>query len=257
MGTLRLTYHIETVLILNLKKRPDRFWATYGALVAAGTPINRIRRVEATPGCDFKDRDALIHAATEDGFPEFSYLVNDLATDDPNYQIELNIKSQAWNYCQMLRYLKDTNQSGLILYDDRYVKNWQNLESLYKALLRSQPGNGTLILQLDYYFSASLNQKMRRRKRAGLPYIKQGPLCGSDNAMLYSAAGAEWFLGKILEPENERRNVEGTINRLSFLPAKKRPDFWSCDLDFISKLPGNMGSNIQNPELKYPIISTI
>lgn len=248
---------IDVILILNLEHRPDRFWATYGALVAARTPLERIRRVEATPGSDFKDKDALVHAATEDGFPEFSYLVRDLPADDPNYQIELNIKSQAWNYCQMLRYLKDTNQSGLILYDDRYVKEFENLESLYKSLLRSQPRNGTLILQLDYYFSASLNPKMRRRKRDDMPYIKQGPSCGSDNAMLYSAAGAEWFLSKILEPENEYHNVESTINRLSFLPAKKRSDFWSCDLNFISKLPGYMGSNIQNPEENQPSIPTI
>ena len=248
---------IDVILILNLKHRPDRFWATYGALVAAGTPIDRIRRVEATPGSDFKDRDALIHAAIEDGFPQFRYLVYDLPADDPNYQIELNIKSQAWNYCQMLRYLKDTHQSGLILYDDRYVKKFEDLESLYKSLLRSQPGNETLILQLDYYFSASLNPKMRRCKRDDMSYIKRGPSCGSDNAILYSAAGAEWFLSKILEPENEYNNVESTINRLSFLPAKERSDFWSCDLDFISKLPSHMGSNIQNPEEKSPFISTI
>ena len=248
---------IDVILILNLKERYDRFWATYGALVAACTPLERIRRVEATPGSDFKDKDALVRAATGDGFPEFSYLVKDLPADDPNYILELNIKSQTWNYCQMLRYLKDTNQSGLILYDDRYVKNWQDLETLYKVLLRSQPRNDTLILQLDYYFSTCLNQKMRRRKRDDMPYIKQGPSCGSDNAMLYSAAGAEWFLGKILEPENEYKNVESTINRLSFLPAKKRPDLWSCDLDFISKLPGYMGSNIQNSEEKPPLIPTI
>ena len=243
-----MIYDIETVLILNLERRPDRFWACYGANLAAGTPMERVMRVEATPGSDFKDKAALVRATTEDGFPEFDYLVQELAADDPNSQLELNIKSQAWNYCQMLRYLKETNQSGLILYDDRYVKNWENLEALYKVVMRSQPQNKTFILQLDYYFSASLNQKMRHRKHSDFPYIKQGPMTGSENAMLYSAAGAEWFLGKILEPENEYKNIESTINRLSYIRAKERPNFWSCELDFIGKLPGGMGSNIGNPE---------
>ena len=240
-----MVYDIEKVLILNLKKRPDRFWTCYGALMATGTPMDRVMRVEASPGIDFKDKDALVRAATEDGFPEFERIVRELPADDPNYQLELNIKSQAWDYCRMLRYLKDTNQSGLILYDDRYVKNWENLESLYKSLLRSQSRNDTFILQLDYYFSASLNQKMRR-KRGYFPYIKQGPRSSSENAMLYSAAGAEWFLEKILEEENECRNVESTINRLSFIPARERPDFWSCEISFISNLQKLTGSNIGN-----------
>ena len=235
---------IDVILILNLKHRPDRFYTTYGALVAAGTPLERIRRFEATPGSDFKDRDALIHAATEDGFPQFSYLVYDLPSDDPNYQIELNIKSQAWNYCQMLRYLKDTNQSGLILYDDRYIKDWDILSGMYKSLRRMQPDNPCLILQLDRYFSLHFNQKMRRRKYPGVPYIVQGPFSGSENAMLYSPIGAEWFLGKILEPDNDRKNVEATIGRLSFLPRKERPDFWSCELEVVKNI--NFGSDIRS-----------
>ena len=76
---MRSGMEIDVILILNLEHRPDRLWATWGALVAAGTPINRIRRFEATLGSDFKDLDALIHAATEDGFPQMSYLVIDLA----------------------------------------------------------------------------------------------------------------------------------------------------------------------------------
>lgn len=227
---------IDVILILNLEHRSDRLCAVYGALQAAGAPVDRIRRWHATPGSDFKDRDALICAATEDDFPEFSYLVHDLPADDPNYELELNIKSQTWNYCQMLRYLVETEQSGLILYDDRYIKDWEILSGMYKSLRRMQPDNPCLILQLDRYFSLHFNQKMRRRRYRGVPYITAGPFSGSENAMLYSAAGAEWFLSKILSTENKHRNVEATIGRLSFLPRKERPDFWSCELDIVGYL---------------------
>lgn len=244
-------YEIDTVLILNLDERVDRLWATYGALSSAGVPVAKIQRFPATSGSDFKDSDGLIHAATEDGFPQFSYLVKDLPADDPGYQFELNIKSQTWNYCQMLRYLKDTRQSAVILYDDRYIKNWESLVSLY-GTLRHFSSTDNLILQLDYYFSAHFNQQMRRPKFHGIPFVRQGPASSSDNAMVYSPEGAEWFLSKILEPENEFKNVESTIARLSFLPRKERPNFLSCDIELSGTLP-SMGTDIGDKTQRFEI----
>ena len=244
---------IDVVLILNLEHRRDRLWTTYGALHAVGVPMERIKRWHATPGSDFKDSDALIHAATEDGFPQLSYLVIDLPADSPDYQLELNIKSQTWNYCQMLRYLAETEQTGLILYDDRYIKDWGILSGMYKSLRKMQPNNPRLILQLDRYFSMHFNQKMRRRRYSdNVRYIVAGPFSGSENAMLYSPAGAEWFLSKILEPENKNHNVEATIGRLSFLPRKERPDFWSCELDIVGNLSFG-GSDIQSSPNSFNI----
>ena len=251
---------IDVILILNLEHRPDRLWTTFGALVAGGAPVDIIHRWHATPGSDFKDLDALIRAATEDGFPQLSYLVINLPADSPDYQLELNIKTQAWNYCQMLRYLVETNQSGLILYDDRYVKDWGILSGMYKNLRRMQPDNPCLIVQLDHYFSLHFNQKMRPPTYRGVPYIRQGPISGSENAMLYSPAGAEWFLSETLVPENKNHNIEATIGRLSFLPREERPDFWSCDPDFdvVRTIPA-MGSNINihsdTPVLTMPTIN--
>ena len=164
----------------------------------------------------------MIQAATDDGFPEFSYLV--VNRPDDELYFELNIKSQAWNYCQMLRYLVETQQTGVILYDDRFIKDWINLQCTYDVL-RSDEAPNPVILQLDYYFSGHFNQGIKRRRHGHVPYIQQGPTTASENAMVYSPDGAEWFLARILEPENEGRNIESTIARLATVPTQKTPLF--------------------------------
>lgn len=242
---------IDVVLILNLEKRVDRLYAIYGALWAAGVPKGKIKRWPAISGDNFQDRDALIQAATDDGFPEFSHLILDRPHEKP--YLELNIKSQAWNYCQMLRYLVETQQTGVILYDDRFIKDWINLQGTYHVLKQDE-AQDPVILQLDYYFSGHFNQKIKRHQHQHLPYIQQGPTTASENAMVYSPDGAEWLLARILEPENEGRNMEATIARLAVLPRKKRPYFWSVHRDF--SLTGalyHLGSDIQLPGVGHLI----
>ena len=162
-------------------------------------------------------------------FLSFSYLV--VSRPDDEFYFELNIKSQAWNYCQMLRYLVETQQSGVILYDDRFIKDWINLQCTYNVI-KGHEAENPVILQLDYYFSGHFNQKIKRQRHRHVCYIQQGPTTGSENAMVYSPDGAEWFLARILEPENEGKNVESTICRLAALSRKKRPYFWSVHRDF-------------------------
>lgn len=224
-----MRYEIDVVLILNLEKRVDRLYSVFGALWAADVPKGKVKRWPAISGDNFQDRDALIQAATDDGFPEFSYLV--VNRPDDELYFELNIKSQAWNYCQMLRYLVETQQTGVILYDDRFIKDWINLQCTYDVL-RGDEAPNPVILQLDYYFSGHFNQGIRRRRHGHVPYIQQGPTTASENAMVYSPDGAEWFLARILEPENEGRNIESTIGRIATFPRKKRPYFWSVHRDF-------------------------
>lgn len=239
-----MRHEIDVVLILNLEKRLDRLYAIYGALCAAGTPKEKIKRWPAISGDNFEDRDALIQAATDDGFPEFSSLVVNRPNDELYF--ELNIKSQAWNYCQMLRYLVETQQTGVILYDDRFIKDWINFQGTYNTLKRHEAQN-PVILQIEYYFSGHFNQKIKRRRHRHVSYIQQGPTTASENAMVYSPDGAEWFLARILEPENKGRNLESTIARLATLPRKKRSYFWSVHRDFslIGSLP-RPGSDIQD-----------
>lgn len=242
---------IDVVLILNLEKRVDRLYAVYGALWAAGVGKEKIKRWPAISGDNFQDRDALIQAATDDGFPEFSHLVVERPHEKPYH--ELNIKSQAWNYCQMLRYLVETQQTGVILYDDRFIKDWINFQGTYNTLKRHEAQN-PVILQLDYYFTGHFNQKIKRCRHQGLTYIQQGPTTTSENAMVYSPDGAEWFLARILEPANEGRNIETTIARLSALPRKKRSCFWSVHRDFsLIGVFNRLGSDIDIPGVGHPI----
>lgn len=210
-------YPIGVIFILNLDHRYDRLWRCYGALEASGAPVDKIIRFRARSGTDFEDLEALDRAARRDGWKDFLY-----HEENPD-TFTLKIYAQRWNYCQMLRYLIEKEQSGVILYDDRYITDWLNLAITYQQLRRHAPDTAPVILQMDYYFSVSAEQAPRVR-HPDIPYLFEGPLCGSDNAMLYSPAGAEYMLEKILEQDI---NVEVTINRLSSLTREERCGFWS------------------------------
>ena len=246
------SHQVDIVLILNLEDRYDRLWTVYGALIAAGTPRDMIRRWSATPGSDFENIEAFVDAATEDGFPDiFTHLLElekEVEIDDRC----MSIQTQFWNYSQMLRYLRDTNQTGVILYDDRYIKDWNILAETYHFLRESQPDNACLILQLDYYHSLYSNQKQALNpiRHHDVRYIVEGPTSANDNAMLYTAEGAEFLLNKILA-KRDYYNMETTIDALSYLPREDNPDFWSVDIGIVETI--GFGSNIDpNNEFNKP-----
>lgn len=249
-------YPIDIVLVLNLKSRPDRLWSVFGALTVAGVPLNIIKRWDAIPGSNYESFSEIANDAVKDRFPEFEQIFeiederseNNLAKDITD-QLAINILTQRWSYCQMLRYLIDNQLSGLILYDDRFIKNWDIISTTYNILRLAQPNNKKLILQLDYYNASSCNQDgflnpVPYNQGNYVYYILEGPITSSENAMLYSPEGAEFMLNELLT-HRIAHGVEASINRLSFLPREERSDYWSVHPDFqiVSYLPA-LGSDI-------------
>ena len=117
---------IQEILVLNLTDRMDRYYSVYGALHAAGTPMERIQRWEAMPASEYKNIGALVDAAVKDGFPEFQTLL-----ENKKFSQRLTKGAQFWSYCQMLRYIIQEHRVTVILYDDRYITNWSQLAAAY------------------------------------------------------------------------------------------------------------------------------
>ena len=237
-------YQIDVILVLNLEHRPDRFYMVYAGLDIADAPLDRVKRWNAVPGSKFKSLQEIVEATAEDGFPKFQlYCLSEENCSDryeDELQFHINVMTQKWSYCQMLRYLRDTNQSGLILYDDRYVRSWLHLADTYHYLREAQLGNDTLILQLEYYENIWC-QRYDRIRHPSVPYIVEGPISSSENAMVYSPEGAAFLLEYLFI--NSELFVESTIGHLSHQPREKIPYFWSYDVDIVGWF--DTGTNIR------------
>ena len=243
---------IHEILVLNLKDRMDRYYSVYGALHAAGAPEEKIKRWHAMPASDYKDTAALVDAAVKDGFPEFQTLL-----ENNKFSPRLAKGAQFWSYCQMLRYIGQEHRVTVILYDDRYITNWSQLAGVYCYMKEIEndlhPKVEFNILQLEYYHDFT-NQIVNiyahpdeySRPYPMMPYILQGPLGASENAMLYTPKGAKFFLEKLLNTFDD--SIEKTLTGLIHLPPEERGGFWTCNYPAVAVMPG-MGSNMYRDDI--------
>ena len=245
-------HQIQEILVLNLKERMDRYHAVYGALHAAGANTNDIKRWEAMPASDYKDTAALVDAAVKDGFPEFQTLFENNGMSGRSTK-----NAQFWSYCQMLRYIAERNITAVILYDDRYITNWSQLANVYSCMknIEDNPDSGVVldVLQLEYYHDDHhqiVNIYTHPDKFSVpypcLPYILQGPLGQSENAMLFTPNGAKFFLQRLLNFFND--SIEHTLIGLIDPPVEERNGFWTCNYPAVGWIPG-MGSNMYKDDM--------
>ena len=251
---------IQEILVLNLKDRVDRYYSVYGALCAAGAPVEKIKRWEAMPASDYKNIEALVDAAGKDGFPEFQRLL-----ENNKFSPRLAKAAQFWSYCQMLRHIGQEQRVTVILYDDRYITNWSQLAAVYCYMkeIEQNPDTGVAfdILQLEYYHDFT-NQIVNiyahpdkySRPYPMMPHILQGPLGASENAMLYTPEGAKFFLDRLLNTFND--SIETSLTGLIHLPPEERGGFWTCNYPAVAVVPG-MGSNMYRDDIDLTAEMTV
>ena len=217
-------HQIDEVLVLNLESRRDRKWAAIGALDLAYTPLERVRIWNAIPASDFENLQQIGASAAADGFPWFVAYVKRCG-----FIRHPMIVAQAWSYCQMLRHIAESDITGLILYDDRYIIDFEQLASLNYWLTRI----GYKFVQLDYYDNIEhLHMGFELKIHDKIPYLAEGPLGCSENAILYSPQGAMWtlnFLEANLTDKLERAgvNIETALTQISHLPREERTGIWT------------------------------
>ena len=215
-------YKIDEVLVLNLKSRPDRKWAAIGALTLAQCPLERVRIWNAAPASEFENTHQIGEAAAADGFPWLLDYAN-------NTDLRLYVVAQAWSYCQMLRHLAEHNLTGIILYDDRYILDFEQLSAVHYWLSNFNHNDVRipyLMLQCDYYQSLQHNIGYEWDLHPEFPYLAEGPLGGSENAVVYTSEGAKFFLDYLEKHMTE--NVGSTLANISYLPRSERFGVWTA-----------------------------
>ena len=272
MKEINFTYgrfKIEEVVVLNLAHRFDKKWAMIGALLAVGCPLDRIRLWNAAPGNAFEDIDPLLDYVVADGFPWFETFAKKRYSDlkRPETLIrEIKILAQAWSYCQMLRHLSENNINGIILYDDRYILDFEQLSAILywlRDFSDKDEGLPFRMLQCDSYENVSQHLGWTPKLHSKLPYILEGPAGGSENAIFYTPEGAKFFLDylkKSLSTKefnfacpswNEPGNIEGALSAMSHLPASERLGVWTAyNCQLVHHVQG-FGSDIGVGEPQY------
>lgn len=224
---LHLKYQIDEILILNLPSRSDRKLAVQGAFDATGAMPDRMNFWQAMPASDFESIEDLVDAAVDDGFDFF----RDAHSEGKLNEKPMAIPAQLWSYCQMLRYISEMEQykGFLIIYDDRYIIDYCQFAQLWHFLRNSDSSGYApfMMLQFDYYLMQDFNITMPKVTHPNMPYILEGPLGGSENAMGYTPEGARFFLDRL--QNHICGNVETTLGRLSHLPRNERQGIWTVD----------------------------
>lgn len=255
-------FKIEEVVVLNLEHRFDKKWAMVGALLNAGCPLDRIRIWNAVPGNVFENRDDLGAAASTDGFPWFKDFVGRMGNDLRS----LKILSQAWSYCQMLRHLSENNINGLILYDDRYIVDFEQLSAVTYFLRELDAKDETFpfrMLQCDYYDNIRQDLRWTPQLHKKLPYIIEGPAGASENAIFYTSQGAGFFLNYVERALSTKEfnnayptwtdpsNIETALSMMSHLPASERMGVWTAyNCRLVDHVKG-FGSDIRVGQPQY------
>lgn len=240
---------IERVLVLNLESAPERRQACYTANIVCGVPHDTVYFWRAIPGMSFPNVGALIAEARSE-FPEFGKNILDKYYGY-TARYDLCTTAQAWSYLQMLQDIVATKKNTVILYDDRYIKNFGYLGEV-TSNLSSHCHAPAEILQLEHYTHrlADPNKYMNPEPHNWYPWIFRGPMGGSENAMYFTPKGAEFLLTFILENHfkehlNTARNtIETTIITLNE-DDKGYKHYYTLDLPLIGVLE-HLGTTIHS-----------
>ena len=187
---------IDHVIIINLKRREDRYWFALGNLHTLGFDCNRcsdqVIRFVAHDGLDYPNMSAIHKAAVADGFSEFEI---------PFEYPERNRAASAWFWtwrCALRHIVEMGDKTVLLLLDDWLPKHgWtrERLNNLLYSCERDALEHGFRIMQLGH--SVYANQRfehtpfnsMLAKGLAGA--FSMGAVLNADGAQLLLDVAAE------------------------------------------------------------------
>lgn len=181
---------IDHIMLINLKRREDKWFFGFGWLNGLGYPGDRIIRFEAHDGKHYQDTQSVVKAAVADGFQFFS-----------NYGggdsiLEKHQLCWFWSYSSALRAIVEMDKIVMLLLDDMLPRSnwqWSRLHALvhecYNASReKEQNFKG---LQLLYGMSAQL-------RLPDIPVyssmLREGLYGLNENGYVFSKEGAGMFL---------------------------------------------------------------
>lgn len=202
---------IDKVLVLTLRRCPERHWSWLGASKMRDIPTEC---VEFIPGHDGKDFDSMAeiaeHAAT-DGFPFVEEYA--LGTVTEYCQQTTASVSQIWNFARIFRYIAQGEQNCLVLTDDKMLTISFNIVSMIVDELRTLLAPEFLVFQLlqrgdinelEYiergrfdiaaYSQVVFNAIFKKEISGYAEFFLKPGICGYDESMVLSPEGASWIL---------------------------------------------------------------
>ena len=180
---------LDHVMIMNLKRREDKYLFAMGGLGVLGFWGDMVIRFIAHDGQDYPDIESVNKAAVADGFDHFTGIT-------PYNKAHA---AWIWTFQSALRYIIEIDKTVLLLIDDYFPKSgWTFLR--LKALVGEANwrghGHGTFrILQLlksqtgDEIVNSTPHTSMLAKRLSGI----------SDCATVLNAAGAELLLRQYKE----------------------------------------------------------
>lgn len=230
---------IDEIIVLNLPSDIERKWAFMGSAIARRVPIERIRFWEAVPASDFGSPEAFVSATEDDGWTCFrKFLIDDGILDEFQNPIDFKVKVQAWSYCQMLRFIIEKKKNAIIIYDDRFIIEWEIVLQIFDTLAAK---NEIKFWQLENYPFLHVDPHFEATPH-WIPGLQAGPSGGGENAIVYTAEGAKWLLNYLIA--NFDHNIEMTLAKVSFLPPKERIGIYSSTVPYVHGCDALFGSNI-------------
>ena len=222
---------IDHVMLMNLKRREDKFWFALGALRAcdfsfsgSNTPWgDTIIRFLSHDALDYKDTQSVVKAAVTDGFEYFEKYTDDGDEGATRYM------AWRWTWVSALRAIVDTDKCVMLLIDDFIPRpgwTWGRFKKLAKECYDASPDKNFRALQL------------RDNNRAEMfvppvnPYtsmLRPG-FCGTNNnGFVLKKEGAQGLLEvhKELFPKRGITEVCRTISERGENDTNYRDGFWS------------------------------
>ena len=213
-------YPLDIITVLTIERAKDRHQSLLGAALhpLIGIPPEMLKFVIGIDGKDYDDMQAIATAAAEDGFGWVEEYA--LGTKTEYVQQTRESVAQIWGYARILRFLVETNQTGLILWDDKMITINLNalcgiLEHLkaqektfyaWQLALRgdvNEIGMQALDVQTRIHRSYLYFQSMV----TGVPAPPLGTLidegiAGYEECMVFSPNGASWMLKELEKGED-------------------------------------------------------
>lgn len=208
-------YPLDIITVLTIKRAKNRHESLMGAALhpLIGVPPEMIKFVIGIDGKDYENMTAVATAAAEDGFEWVEEYA--LGTKTDYVQQTRQSVAQIWGYARILRYLTETEQTGLILWDDKmitlpfhffcgileHLKAQEKPFYAWQLMLRGTPdeiGMQPLDVQTRIQRSFSNFQAMA----TGIPPSPIGTLleegiAGYEECMVFSPQGANWMLKEL------------------------------------------------------------
>ena len=177
---------IEQILYINLDSRPDRKEEFCRVMESINGPLPIMKRFQAHDGRDYENRDAIVEAASADGFRFF---------DQSWFGGKRGSLAYIWSYFTCLRMCVTSKKTTLILFDDRPLGLPVSKVNEILQKIDENEKHPFRILQLNWFNPLDLDQSVSNR--VPLSYLEDycsGFSGHGDQRNIYSPEGAQWML---------------------------------------------------------------